>query len=124
MGEPIKQRSGHLGIAEDRRPFAEAQIGGDDDTGAFVELAHQVEEERSTRGAEQQIPQLVKDHEIELGQTLGDLPRLALRLFLFERVDEFDGREEPDLSAMMLDGLNAERGGDMGFTGPRSAPRP
>lgn len=33
-GEPIEQRCGHLGVAEDGRPFAKAQVGGDDDTGA------------------------------------------------------------------------------------------
>lgn len=36
VGEEIEQRGGHLGITEDCRPLAEAQIGGDDDTGAFV----------------------------------------------------------------------------------------
>ena len=44
MGEAIEERGGHLGVAEDGRPFAEAEIGGDDDAGAFVELGQQVEE--------------------------------------------------------------------------------
>ena len=39
----IEQRGGHLGIAEDAGPFAEAEVGGDDDAGAFVELAEQVD---------------------------------------------------------------------------------
>ena len=38
MGQPIQQRSRHLGVAEDAGPFGEAQIGRDDDTGAFVEF--------------------------------------------------------------------------------------
>ncbi len=46
MGEPIKQRGGHLGVAEDGGPFAEAQIGGDDDTCAFVEFAEQMKPDR------------------------------------------------------------------------------
>ena len=46
--EPIKQRGGHLGIAEHLGPFAEAEIGGDDDAGALVELAQQVEHQRTT----------------------------------------------------------------------------
>jgi len=37
MGEPIEQRRRHLGVAEDGRPFAEAEVGGDDDAGALVE---------------------------------------------------------------------------------------
>ena len=30
MGEAIEPRRRHLGIAEDGRPFAEAEVGGDD----------------------------------------------------------------------------------------------
>ena len=38
VGEPVEQCGGHLGIAEHAGPFREAQVGGDDDTGAFVKL--------------------------------------------------------------------------------------
>jgi hypothetical protein len=41
MGATVEQRGGHLGIAEYARPFGEAQGGGDDDAGAFVELGEQ-----------------------------------------------------------------------------------
>ena len=47
MGQAIEQRGGHLGIAEHAGPFAEAEIGGDDDAGLFVELAEQVEQQRA-----------------------------------------------------------------------------
>jgi hypothetical protein len=43
VGQPIEQRGGHLGVAEHARPFAEGQIGGDDDRGAFVEPTDEVE---------------------------------------------------------------------------------
>ena len=46
MGEPIEQRRRHLGVAEDGGPFAEAEVGGDDDAGALVERAQQVEQQR------------------------------------------------------------------------------
>ena len=46
MGEPIEQRRRHLGIAEDGGPFAEAEVGGDDDAGALVERAQQMEQQR------------------------------------------------------------------------------
>ena len=39
MGEAIEEGCRHLGIAEDGGPFAEAQVGGDDDAGALVEMA-------------------------------------------------------------------------------------
>ena len=31
MGEAIQQGGGHLGITEDACPFAEAEVGGDDE---------------------------------------------------------------------------------------------
>ena len=118
MGEPVEQRRRHLGVAEHGRPFAEAQVGRDDDAGAFVELAQQVEEQRPARGAERQVAKLVQDDEVGMGEPSGELPCLTVMLFLFEGVDEFDGREEPDALAVMLDGLDADSGRQMRL--PRS----
>ena len=50
-----------------------------------------------------------------MDEPAGDLPGLSLGFFLFEGVDEFDGREEPDPLVVMLDGLDADGGGDDGF---------
>jgi hypothetical protein len=47
MGETIEQRGRHLRVTEHGCPFAETEIGGDDDAGALVELAQQMEEQRS-----------------------------------------------------------------------------
>ena len=41
--QAIEKRGGHLGIAEHTGPFAEAEVGGDDDAGLLVEPAKQVE---------------------------------------------------------------------------------
>jgi len=38
VGEAVEQSCGHLGVSKDGGPFAEAEVGGDDDAGAFVEL--------------------------------------------------------------------------------------
>ena len=98
MGEAIEQCRGHLCIAKDGRPFTEAEVGGDDDAGAFVELAQQVEQQRPARSTEWQISQLVEDYEVELGHAFGDLVGLALGLLLFKGIDHFDGGEEADLA--------------------------
>ena len=37
VGESVEKRGGHLGVAEDARPFAEGEVGGDDDGGLLVE---------------------------------------------------------------------------------------
>ena len=43
MGNPVEERGCHLGIAEDRDPFPELQVGGDDDTGFLVEFGDEME---------------------------------------------------------------------------------
>lgn len=54
-------------------------------------------------------------------EAIGDLTGPSLGLLLLESVDQFDGREEPNPLMMMLDGLNADRRGDMRFTSAGSA---
>ena len=59
MCEAIEQGGGHFCVPEDRRPFSEAQVRGDDYAGALVKLAQEVEEQGTARGAERQVSQLV-----------------------------------------------------------------
>ena len=56
-------------------------------------------------GAERQSWRLVEDDDWSGRSRAAIWPAFALKLFLFERVDEFDGREEADALAMMLDRL-------------------
>src|SRR5271166_2706407 len=100
---------------------AEAEVGRDDDAGAFVQLTQQMEEQRSAGGAEWQVAEFVEDDEVGVGKPPGDLSGLALKLFLFERIDELDGGEEPDALAMMFDGLDADRGCEMRLAGSGAA---
>ncbi len=43
VSELVEQRGGHLGVAEHGRPLAEAEVGGDDDRGALIEPADEME---------------------------------------------------------------------------------
>lgn len=54
-----------------------------------------------------------------MDQAAGDLPGLSLSLFLLQSIDQLDGGEEADALFVMLDGLHAKRGGDVGFTRAR-----
>ncbi len=74
-----------------------------------------MEEQRSTGGAERQVAQFVENNEIGIGEPPCDLAGFPLALLLFEGVDEFDGREEPDALAVMFDGLDADGRGQMRF---------
>src|SRR5271165_2564376 len=113
VGETVQQRGCHLGVAEAGGRLSEAEIGCDDDAGPLVELAQQMEEQGPAGGAERQVAKLVEDDEIGVGEPRRDLAGFALKLLLFESVDEFDGGEEPDALAVMLDGLDADRRGEM-----------
>ena len=79
-----------------------------------------MEEQGPAGGAERQVAKLVEDQEIGVGEPRRDLAGFALKLLLLESVDEFDGGEEPDALAVMLDGLDANRRGEMRL--PHSGP--
>jgi len=58
---------------------------------------------------------------VDFGQHLGQFSGLSERLFLLQRVDVFDGRIEAHFASVVLDGLDADRGGDVAFAGAWSA---
>lgn len=63
---------------------------------------------RSTAGS--QARRGSRDRNVRAARDLGGLP---LVLFHFERIDEINGREEADTLFMVLDGLDANRRGEM-----------
>lgn len=67
MGQPIEQRSGHLGVAEHAGPFSEGEIGGDDDGSSFVEPADEMEGKLAAGLGEGQISEFVQDDEVHPG---------------------------------------------------------
>ncbi len=119
--EPIEQRSGHLGIAERLGPFAEAEIGGDDDAGALEEFAEQMEQRCTARWDERQIPTPIENDQTEAQKPIGKLAGLVRGLFLLKRIAQIRGSEEPHLIATMLGRLNTERCCDMALSGTRPA---
>jgi hypothetical protein len=44
MGQAVEKRGGHLGVSEHTGPFAEGEIGGDDDGCSLVEPADEMEQ--------------------------------------------------------------------------------
>jgi hypothetical protein len=68
VGQAVEQRGGHLGIAEHAGPFAESEVGGDNDRGAFVEPTNKVEQELATRLGEREIAEFVEDNEVHACQ--------------------------------------------------------
>src|SRR5690606_39487691 len=75
-----------------------------------------MEEQRAAGCTERQVAQFIEDDEIGMDEAVGDLPGSALRLLLLERIDQFDGREEANASAVVLDRLHADGCRDMGLS--------
>lgn len=120
VGEPVEQCGGHLGITKHAGPFAEGEVGCDDDRGTFVELADQVEQELSASLGEGQIAELVQDQEVEAGDQVGG-PALALGAgFGIELVHQVDHVEEP-APAPSPDTGPGDADGKMGFAGACAA---
>ena len=59
VGETIEQRGCHLGVLENRGPFAEAKICRNDYRSSLVQPADQVEKHLPARLGEGQVPKLV-----------------------------------------------------------------
>ena len=98
--EAIQERGGHLGVAEDRRPFGEGQVGGEDDRGALVEPTDEVEQQLTSGLGEGQVAELVEDDEIAPGELIGE-PALATGTgFGLEPVDQVDDVEEAPAGAV------------------------
>ena len=95
VSETVKQCRCHLGITEDRRPFAEGQIGGDDDGCAFVELADEMEQELSTGLCKGQIAKFIEQHKIKAGHVISNAALIADTRLAFQSIDQIDHIEEP-----------------------------
>ena len=74
VGETVEQRSRHLWIAKDAWPFAEGEVGRDDDRGALIETADQVEQQLPAGLGEREIAEFVEDDEVEAREIIGESP--------------------------------------------------
>ena len=66
--QPVEQRGGDDGIAEDVAPFGEAAVGGEDHGALFVAGVDELEEEIAAAGNDRQVADLVDDQEAMLGR--------------------------------------------------------
>ena len=118
--EPVEQSGGHLGVAEDGGPFAEGEVGGDDDRGALVQPADEVEQQLAAGARERQITQFVEDQQIEPGEMFGELAGPALVGLQFEQVHQVGGVVEPHASAA-ADAVAGDSDAEVGLSRSRVA---
>ncbi len=86
MRKPVEQCRRHLRVAKDAWPFAEGEIGRDDDGSSLIETADKMEEELAARLGEGQIAEFIENHEVEAGQVIGETALPAGPRFAFQTV--------------------------------------
>ena len=76
VSEAVEQRGRHFWIAKDARPFAEGEVGRDDDRGALIETADEMEQQLPAGLGEGEIAEFVEDDSLPgLPQTRTLRPR-------------------------------------------------
>ena len=91
----VEKRGGHLGVAEHAGPFAEGEIGGDDDGRSLVEPADEMEQQLAAGLGERQVAEFVEDDEVHPGQMLGDTTLPSVAGLDLQAVDEVAGGRNP-----------------------------
>ena len=121
MRKSIEQSRGHLGVAKDRSPLGEAEVGGDGQTGVLVELADQMEQQGAIRARQRsEAPCHLTDWDYLAG--VSDETRMgALRLFSPDTQQFVDGdhlQAPPMTDLRKLEAITARVGRDNGDDTP------
>jgi hypothetical protein len=116
--QAIEQGGGDDLVAEDVAPFAEAAVGGEDHGAALVAGVDELEEQVGAAGGDRQVADLVDDEESIAGNEADALLELSFALGLGQGGDDVGKGAEVNALAG-LDGLDAERRGEMGLAGSR-----
>ena len=74
MRQPVEQRGGHLCIAEDGRPFAEGEVGGDNHRCLLSEPTDEMEQQLAAGLGEGQIAEFIEDDEAEAAKPVIQSP--------------------------------------------------
>ena len=116
MSEPIEQRAGQPFRTEDRGPFIEWQVAGDQRGATFVALAEHLEEQFRTDGGEWHVSQFVNDQQFDRVEVFLQCPQPAFIARFHELVHEGGGRGESD-ALVFLAGGQSQCQADVGFAG-------
>ena len=101
VGEPVDDGFGEPRVGEHLGPFAEREVGGDDQAAAFVAFGEDLEDELGGAVGQRQIAQLVADDQLGAGVAADDAGELAVALGFLEFVRERGEGGEPDASSLV-----------------------
>ena len=92
--EAVEERAGEPFRAEDRSPFIEWQVAGDERGGAFIALAEHLEEQFCTDSRERHVAQFVDDQQFDRVEMLLQRAQATFVARFHEFVHESGGRRE------------------------------
>ena len=116
VDEPVDERGGDHGVAEDLAPGLEAAVAGDDDRAAFVAARDEREEQVGGLAFERQVADLVDDEQaVALEASEFVVERVAV-LGCLEAVDPLLGGGERDAVAGLA-GLDRQRDREVRLAG-------
>ena len=107
-------------ITEDARPLTKGEVGCDDDRGALIEFADQMEQKLAAGLGEGQIAQLVQDQEVGAGDQICRSSLPFCTGFGIQLVHQIDAIEEPPATAVSDAGAG-NTDGEVGFAGSGAA---
>ena len=117
--EPVEERGGDHGIAEDLAPLGKAPVGGEDHGATLVARVDQLEEQAAAVGDDRQVTNLVDDQQGSAAEEADLVAQPALALGLGERSSL---SATPDADSMTRAPL-APLGGEGGRTRPAPPPQ-
>ena len=114
--QPVEQRGGDDGIAEDLAPFGEAAVRGEDHSAALVAGVDELEEQVAAAGDDGQVSDLVDDQESEAAEEADLLAQGSFALRLCQGADQVGQSGEVDAFGRP-DRLDAEGDRQMALAG-------
>ena len=120
MGQAAEERRCPLCVTEHGWPFAEGEVGGNDDPGAFVETADQVEQQLAAGLREGQIAKFVEDDEVEAGHVIRQPSLLAATGLGLQPVHQINYVVEPT-EGVISDERTGNCNDKVGLAGPGAA---
>jgi len=120
VDDAVDDRGGEFVVGEDRPPFAELDVRGEDDAATFVAAGDDLVEETGPVDVEGHVAELVEDDQVGTGEVPEQAVEGAVAFGLAELEHELRGLPEPHAPAL-LDGEHSQGGGQVGLSASRLA---
>ena len=103
-GDAVDDRGDQAGVGEDGAPFAEGQVGGDSDRGAFFAFGDDLEQQFGSARVDVDVAELVEAEQVESSVAGDDAGQDAFVGGFDEFVDQLGGSDVADAAALFAGG--------------------